>query len=236
MSQGQPVATSEQLVTDPFSSPSLRLNNFPISSKEASPLIPDLFHNQKVYIFRALEQDAFPRFLRAKAFGNLTPLGSFARLIAGLFFLWGGFVIAFALIFLDFKPKITRLWVSARSQSLNWVSKDTDQTCPAQIILPFFLASNLLFSAFYSLSPLLAFLQQSETTPFRFIRIRESYVRKLLFMRALWIEASVYCGDGGVDCDLCGRTGASSLSTLWYTGICGGFAHGKEAGRRVRAG
>ena len=92
--------------------PSLRLNNFPISSKEASPLIPDLFHNQKVYIFRALEQDAFPRFLRAKAFGNLTPLGSFARLIAGLFLLWGGFVIAFSLIFLDHKPKLDRLWVS----------------------------------------------------------------------------------------------------------------------------
>ncbi|ORX36163.1 RGS domain-containing protein [Kockovaella imperatae] len=147
--------------------PSLRLNNFPISSKEASPLIPDLFHNQKVYIFRALEQDAFPRFLRAKAFGNLTPLGCFARLVAGLFFLWGGFVIGFSLIFLDHEPRLDRLW----------------------IILPFFLATNLLFSAFYSLSPLLALLQQSETTPFRLITVRESYVRKLLFMRALWIEA-----------------------------------------------
>jgi len=58
-----------------------------------------------------------------------------------------------------------------------------------QVILPFFLATNLLLSAYYSLSPLLAFLQQSETTPFKFIRISEGYVRKLLLMRALWIEA-----------------------------------------------
>ena len=92
--------------------PSLRLHNFPVSSDEASPLIPDLFHAQKVYIFKALEQDAFPRFLRAKAFGNLTPLGSFVRLVAGLLILWGGFVLAFTLVFLDFKPKITRLWAS----------------------------------------------------------------------------------------------------------------------------
>ncbi|RSH90099.1 Bud site selection protein, Revert to axial protein 1 [Saitozyma podzolica] len=148
--------------------PSLRLSNFPISSgSDASPLIPDLFHAQKVYIFKALEQDAFPRFLRAKAFSNLTPLSSFVRLIAGLFVLWGAFVLGFSLIFLDYKPKVTRLW----------------------IILPFFVATNLLLAAYYSLDPLLALLQQSETTPFRFIRVREVYVRKLIGLRAMWIEA-----------------------------------------------
>ncbi|UOH80687.1 hypothetical protein LQV05_003343 [Cryptococcus neoformans] len=63
--------------------PSLRVYNFPESmSGDVSPLIPDLFHAQKVYVFKALEQDAFPRFLRAKAFANLTPLGSIVRLVA----------------------------------------------------------------------------------------------------------------------------------------------------------
>ncbi|WWD21919.1 hypothetical protein CI109_106407 [Kwoniella shandongensis] len=148
--------------------PSLRVNNFPISNgTEASPLIPDLYHAQKVYIFKALEQDAFPRFLRAKAFGNLTPLGSFVRLIAGLLCLWGGFVLAFSLIFLDHKPKITRLW----------------------LILPFIFATNLLLSSYYSLSPLLALFSQTETTPFHLLRVKEQYVRKLLTLRALWIEA-----------------------------------------------
>ncbi|KAK4683988.1 hypothetical protein P7C73_g6220, partial [Tremellales sp. Uapishka_1] len=147
--------------------PSLRIDNFPIStSNEASPLIPDLFHSQKIYIFKALEQDAFPRFLRAKAFGNLTPVGSFIRLVLGLFVLWGAFVLGFSLIFLNHKPRLTRLW----------------------IILPFIVAFNLLLSSYYSLSPLLALFSQSETTPFHLIHVREGYVRKLLSWRALWIE------------------------------------------------
>ena len=57
-----------------------------------------------------------------------------------------------------------------------------------QVILPFIFAFNFLLAAYYSLSPLLAVFQQSETTPFRLIRIRERYVRRLLLMRALWIE------------------------------------------------
>ncbi|WVR04347.1 hypothetical protein IAU60_001348 [Kwoniella sp. DSM 27419] len=147
--------------------PSLRLHDFPNSIPEdASPMIPDLFHAQKVYIFKALEQDAYPRFLRAKAFGNLTPLGSFVRLVAGLLCLWGGFVLAFSLIFLDYKPRLTRLWT----------------------ILPFIFATNLLLASYYSLSPLLALLNRSETTPFRHIKVKEGYVRRLLTVRALWIE------------------------------------------------
>lgn len=148
----------------------LRLSNFPVSSEgHTSPLIPDLFHAQKLYIFRALEQDAFPRFLRAKAFGNLTPMSSFVRLVLGLLVLWGAFVLAFTFIFLDWKPRRVRAWV----------------------ILPFFFAFNLLLAAYYSLSPLFAVFFQSETTPFRLITVREAYVRKLILLRALWIESLV---------------------------------------------
>ncbi|TXT13387.1 hypothetical protein VHUM_00754 [Vanrija humicola] len=146
----------------------LRLSNFPVSSEgHTSPLIPDLFHAQKLYIFRALEQDAFPRFLRAKAFGNLTPMSSFVRLCLGLLVLWGAFVLAFSLLFLDWHPRRYRAWV----------------------ILPFIIAFNLLLAAYYSLSPIFAIFFQSETTPFRLITVREAYVRKLLLLRALWIEA-----------------------------------------------
>lgn len=35
----------------------------------------------------------------------------------------------------------------------------------------------------------MALFQLSETTPFHFIRIRERYIRRLIGMRALWIEA-----------------------------------------------
>ncbi|WVQ86965.1 hypothetical protein IAS59_000685 [Cryptococcus gattii] len=143
--------------------PSLRVYDFPESiSGDVSPLIPDLFHAQKVYVFKALEQDAFPRFLRAKAFANLTPLGSIVRLVAGLLCLWGAFVLAFSLIFLDYKPRLTRLW----------------------LIFPFLFAFLLLLSSYYSLSPLLFACNVSETTPFHFIRVREQYVRKLIAIRA----------------------------------------------------
>lgn len=148
--------------------PALRLTNVPVSTDgKISPLIPDLFHAQKIYIFRALEQDAFPRFLRAKAFGNLTPTSAMLRLIVGLVILWGAFTLSFTFVFLDWSPKARRLF----------------------IIIPYFFAFNLLVAAYYSLSPLLAVFAQSETTPFRFITVGEGYVRKLLLLRGLWIEA-----------------------------------------------
>ncbi|BEJ17097.1 hypothetical protein CspHIS471_0604980 [Cutaneotrichosporon sp. HIS471] len=148
--------------------PALRLTNVPVSTDgKISPLIPDLFHAQKIYIFRALEQDAFPRFLRAKAFGNLTPTSALLRLIVGLVILWGAFTLSFTFVFLDWSPNARRLY----------------------IIIPYFFAFNLLVAAYYSLSPLLALFSQSETVPFRFITVGEGYVRKLLLLRGLWIEA-----------------------------------------------
>jgi hypothetical protein len=103
--------------------PSLRIHSFPLSSsqepKTPSELnmlaqIPDIYHAQKEYCFRAMEQDAFPRFLRSKAFGNLTPVSALVRLIAGLLLLWVGLATGFALIFLDVQPKSKRFFVSTR--------------------------------------------------------------------------------------------------------------------------
>lgn len=108
--------------------PSLRIHSFPLSSgggrispsnpdfeveSGALAQIPDMFHAQKDYVFRAMEQDAFPRFLRAKAFGNLTPVSALVRLCVGLLILWAGLAAAFALIFLDVKPKSKRFFVSS---------------------------------------------------------------------------------------------------------------------------
>lgn len=59
-----------------------------------------------------MEQDTFPRFLRAKAFGNLTPLSALIRLAIGLVSLWAGLSTAFAFIFLDAQPRSKRFWVS----------------------------------------------------------------------------------------------------------------------------
>lgn len=100
--------------------PSLRIHAFPLLStreprtpeeQSAMAQIPDMFHAQKEYCYRAMEQDAYPRFLRAKAFGNLTPVSALVRLVAGLVILWIGLAVGFSLIFLDVKPKSKRFFV-----------------------------------------------------------------------------------------------------------------------------
>lgn len=153
----------------------LRINSFPISSstlphpqdaeqQRALARIPDMFHSQKEYVFRTMEADVFPRFLRAKAFGNLTPISVLVRLSLGLLALWAALATAFSFIFLDV-DRAKRCWV----------------------ILPFSVAVLLLMSHQYELDPILVLLSQSETTPFRLIRIREPYVKRLLIQRSLGV-------------------------------------------------
>ncbi|KAF8154595.1 RGS domain-containing protein [Crassisporium funariophilum] len=158
--------------------PALRIHSFPLSSsqdpKSQTELalmaqIPDIFHAQKEYCFRAMEQDAFPRFLRSKAFGNLTPISALVRLVLGLIILWIALAVAFSLIFLDVKPKSKRFF----------------------LFIPFSLAVLFLVSHQYELDPILVFFGQSETTPFRTLSIREPYVKKLLMGRAIWVTVLV---------------------------------------------
>ena len=49
----------------------------------------------------------------------------------------------------------------------------------------------LLVSHQYELDPILVFLRQSESTPFRTLTIREPYVKKLLLGRAIWVTIVV---------------------------------------------
>ncbi|KAF5390973.1 hypothetical protein D9757_003976 [Collybiopsis confluens] len=158
--------------------PSLRIHSFPLSSstearsqseQALAAQIPDMFHAQKEYCFRAMEQDAFPRFLRAKAFGNLTPISALVRLILGLLILWIGLAAAFSLVFLDVQPKSKRFF----------------------LFIPFTFAILFLISHQYELDPFLVFLGQSETTPFRTLTMKEPYVKKLLLGRAIWVSVLV---------------------------------------------
>jgi hypothetical protein len=158
--------------------PALRIHTFPLNStqepKSQGDLnmmahIPDMFHAQKEYCFRAMEQDAFPRFLRSKAFGNLTPVSALVRLVVGLIVLWIGLAAGFSLIFLDVQPKSKRFF----------------------LFIPFAFAILFLVSHQYELDPVLVFLGQSESTPFRTLTIREPYVRRLLLGRAIWVTTLV---------------------------------------------
>lgn len=117
----------------------------------------------------------------------------FLSLVAGLFSLWAGWVVGFTLIFLDYKPRTTRLYVSAVSCSPSFLclvelgTGNYSPCSPLQLIIPFFFAFYYLFSAYYSLSPILVLFNRSETRPFKYIEIRELYVKKMLRGRALWV-------------------------------------------------
>lgn len=71
---------------------------------------PEVFDPAKDYVFQAMERDAFPGFLQAKALGNLVPLTIVARLAFALISFGGGFWGAFYVVLRD-KPRHTRCWV-----------------------------------------------------------------------------------------------------------------------------
>jgi len=123
---------------------------------------PEIFDGAREYIFQAMEREAFPGFLRAKALGNLVAFSALLRLILGLLSLFGGFWTGFALIFLGF-GRVTRLWV----------------------ILPFTVGVYMLFSHQYNLDPFVALAGYSECTFMSFRHIDEPYVRKLLHRRSM---------------------------------------------------
>ncbi|KAE8448565.1 hypothetical protein EG329_009446 [Mollisiaceae sp. DMI_Dod_QoI] len=111
---------------------------------------PEVFDGAKDFVFQALERDSFPRFLRAKALGNLVPPSIIMRLIVGLLSLFGGFWAGFVLIFLD-SPRHERLY----------------------LILPFTLGCYCLTCFEYVLDPVIVLAGFSEYSFFGFSKIHE---------------------------------------------------------------
>lgn len=128
---------------------------------------PEVFDPAKDYVFQAMERDAFPGFLQAKALGNLVPLSIILRLAFALISFGGGFWGAFYVVLRN-KPRNIRCWV----------------------ILPFLVASYFIVSYQYKIDPVMAVLGYSEYTFMNWAPIREPYVRRLLNKRAL-VTASV---------------------------------------------
>ena len=71
---------------------------------------PEVFDAAKDYVFQAMERDAFPGFLQAKALGNLVPLSVIIVLAAGLASIGAGFWGGFYMILTD-QPRHIRCWV-----------------------------------------------------------------------------------------------------------------------------
>jgi hypothetical protein len=130
---------------------------------------PEVFDPAKDYVFQAMERDAFPGFLQAKALGNLVPLSIIARLAFALISFGGGFWGAFYVVLRN-KPRNIRCWV----------------------ILPFAVAAYFIVSYQYKIDPVMAFIGYSEYTFMNWAPIREPYVRKLLNKRALVTAAIAF--------------------------------------------
>jgi hypothetical protein len=126
---------------------------------------PEVFDEAREYAFQAMEREAFPAFLAARALGNVTPGGSLIRLVVGLLSLFAAFWVAFILIFLDWSPKATRLW----------------------LILPFAFGSYGIFSSLYNLDPIMALAGFSEASTRSVVRIKEPYVKQLLAKRSIYV-------------------------------------------------
>lgn len=77
---------------------------------------PEAFNEAKEYVFQAMERDAFPGFLQAKALGNLVPLGILIRLALALVCLMAGFWAGFYVILKD-KPRPIRCLVGVPASS-----------------------------------------------------------------------------------------------------------------------
>lgn len=104
---------------------------------------PEVFDSAKDYVFQAMERDAFPGFLQAKALGNLVPLSIVARLAFALASFGGGFWGAFYVVLSD-KPRHIRCWVcrsltSNKREHLTDIARIGHSSFCHRFLLPCFL-------------------------------------------------------------------------------------------------
>ncbi|KIX94765.1 uncharacterized protein Z520_09455 [Fonsecaea multimorphosa CBS 102226] len=141
--------------------PDTMLNRIIRAIEEEGRDDPEVFDDAKDYVFQAMERDAFPGFLQAKALGNLVPLSVLIRLAIGLASLMAGFWAGYYMILRD-RSRATRCW----------------------LILPFTIGCYFLVSYQYKLDIVAAYLGFSEYTWMNWSRVREPFVRRLLLTRA----------------------------------------------------
>jgi len=138
---------------------------------------PEVFDAAKDYVFQAMERDAFPGFLRAKALGNIIHPSMMLRLLIGLVAMFGALWTAFILIFLNYSHAV-RCW----------------------LILPFTVAIYFLATHQYMLDPVLAYLGYSEYVFMKYYPVKEPFVRSLLMRRATMCLAWVFVIDAALCC------------------------------------
>ncbi|ODV85081.1 hypothetical protein CANARDRAFT_199581 [[Candida] arabinofermentans NRRL YB-2248] len=128
---------------------------------------PEVFGESREYVFKAMEHEAYPNFLRYYAMCNVTSRSAIYRIMGAFFCGFAAFWTGYSMIFMNYDPKKTR----------------------AVVTLPFFLASYFLFSSYYRIDPILCFLGygESKAYPGGIVPIEEPFVKKLLLKRSLFV-------------------------------------------------
>ncbi|VEU20412.1 DEKNAAC101285 [Brettanomyces naardenensis] len=128
---------------------------------------PEVFDESREYVFKAMEHEAYPNFLRDSAMCNVTSRSAVVRMFLAILCAFAAFWTGYTLIFLNYQPKSTR----------------------AVVTIPFFFSSYFLFSSFYRVDPLLCFLGLAESRASRggYIKVKEPFVKRLLWKRSLFV-------------------------------------------------
>ncbi|OAQ23123.1 regulator of G protein signaling [Linnemannia elongata AG-77] len=116
-----------------------------------------VFAEAREIVFEGMESYYFPRFLKARAYGNMVPSHRLMRCVTGLFFLFVGFAIVLSLIFLNIRPRSLRAWA----------------------LIPIFIGAFLCTTFQFNICPILVAMGVSETKWMQFAKVKEPYLIKL---------------------------------------------------------
>ncbi|KAK3824026.1 MAG: hypothetical protein J3R72DRAFT_374820 [Linnemannia gamsii] len=116
-----------------------------------------VFAEAREIVFEGMESYYFPRFLKARAYGNMVPSHRLMRVVLGLFFLFIGFAILLSLIFLNVRPRSLRAWA----------------------LIPIFVGSFLCTTFQFNICPIMVAMGVSETKWMQFAKVKETYLMKL---------------------------------------------------------
>ncbi|KAF9540165.1 Bud site selection protein, Revert to axial protein 1 [Mortierella hygrophila] len=116
-----------------------------------------VFAEAREIVFEGMESYYFPRFLKARAYGNMVPSHRLMRCMTGLFFLFVGFAVVLTLIFLNIRPRSLRAWA----------------------LIPIFIGAFLCTTFQFNVCPILVAMGVSETKWMQFAKVKEPYLIKL---------------------------------------------------------
>ncbi|KAG0366635.1 Bud site selection protein, Revert to axial protein 1 [Gamsiella multidivaricata] len=122
-----------------------------------------VFSEAREIVFEGMESYYFPRFLKARAYGNMVRSHRVMRAVAGLGMVFVGFVVVLCMIFLDLRPRSIRAWA----------------------LIPTFVGTLQCATFQFNLCPVMVAFGVSETRWMQFARIEESYILMLHRERAV---------------------------------------------------